>query len=257
MWAGRSCQSTGRQESFTGSILPSLMTEWQCPETPGKIERLFDRIAGRYDLTNQVLSLGLQNSWRRRLIASLEAPFFGPGLDICSGTGALLKMLRAAFGDVYGLDFSFGMLRRSLSGSENDSAVHCVRGNALSLPFPAGEFSFATAAFGVRSFSDLRRGLSEMRRVLKKGGQIRILEFGQPSSMFWLFLYRVYAAVVLPLAGGIITGDFHAYAYLKKSALIFPCGEDFKVLMSETGFVEVSAVPILGGIVFLYCGTAN
>ena len=242
-------RSTGRT---IGDKLRSIMSGWKCPESPAGIRGLFDRIARYYDFANQILSLGLQHRWRRRLLEELlEAPL-EKALDVCTGTGALLGGLGSGAQCVFGLDFSAGMLRRAAAKGGRRALL--VRGDALALPFRQACMDAASAAFGVRSFSNLEAGLSEMLRILKPGGKLGILEFGQPECTWWRAAFWLYAHLVIPLGGRLISGDCRAYKYLTKSVLSFPCGRDFVHILQRAGACEVKGTPLAGGIVYLYTG---
>ena len=227
------------------------MKNWNCPESPSAVRRLFDRISTYYDFANQVLSLGLHHAWRRRLLSSLPTGQIRTALDVCTGTGALLGGLGRQGGLVCGLDFSRQMMNHVCKAGQRTN-VRLTQGDALRLPFAANSFDITTASFGVRSFTDLQAGLKEMQRVLKPGGTMAVLEFGRPESRWWRWAFSTYARVVIPLLGGAISGTGKAYRYLTDTVLSFPCGDDFCEVVTLAGFERADFKPLSGGIVYLY-----
>lgn len=175
---------------------------------------MFDRIAGRYDLVNTVLSAGTDGGWRRRASRETGLQKNGSALDVACGSGKLTARLRALAGPggrIVGLDFSPRMLeiaRRQHPG------IEFVEGDALNLPFYDGEFDAATIAFGLRNLADPVRGMAEMVRVIRSGGRAVVLEFVRPPESLAGSAYRLYLRRVLPALGGAISGEPSAYRYL-------------------------------------------
>jgi demethylmenaquinone methyltransferase/2-methoxy-6-polyprenyl-1,4-benzoquinol methylase len=228
----------------------------------------FDAIASRYDLTNRVISFGIDLHWRRvavRQLAGLREN--AVVLDLACGTCDMaietLRQQRAA--RVVGADLSrtmLGLARRKLAGraarSGRPSAaagpVSLVNAPAEALPFASGSFDAVTIAFGIRNVPDFRAGLKEMLRVLRPGGLACILEFSTPPSKLWWSVYNYYFFNVLPRIGGLITGRQAAYRYLTDSVALFPDAEQFKGAMEEAGFASVSYITMNGGIVCVHTG---
>ena len=220
---------------------------------------MFDQIAPRYDATNTVLSLGQHRRWRRRLVKWADAPEGGSVLDVATGTGDVAFLFQEKVGlggRVVGLDFSKEMLLLARDKAhERNVEVEFREGDALQLPFPAHEFDVASIAFGIRNVDDPRRGVEEMARVVRPGGCVAVLEFGQPKGLMRL-PYAVYSRLVLPVVGGAMTGDRKAYKYLQETSATFPSGPEFEALMHSTGkFSKVKTRRLTGGIVYAYLGT--
>jgi demethylmenaquinone methyltransferase / 2-methoxy-6-polyprenyl-1,4-benzoquinol methylase len=212
---------------------------------------MFDRIAPVYDGMNRVMTAGLDRRWRR---AAAEA-VVRPGdkvLDSCCGTGDLAIAAAEAGGKVIGIDFSKPMLERARRKAPE---LEWVEGDALALPFADGSFDAATVGFGVRNLSELDRGLREMRRVIRPGGRLAILEITRPRGLLAPF-YRLWFDVLIPAAGKILPGG-SAYTYLPASVRRFPDPEGLAKLMDEAGFGEIRWRLFAGGIVALHTGVAR
>jgi demethylmenaquinone methyltransferase/2-methoxy-6-polyprenyl-1,4-benzoquinol methylase len=207
---------------------------------------MFDRIAPVYDLMNRLMTLGLDRGWRRLTVAAVV----GPGdrvLDACCGTGDLAVAAEREGGIVTGLDFSARMLERARRKSPT---VEWVEGDLLALPFADGAFDAATVGFGVRNVADLERALGELRRVLRPGGRLAILEITQPRGPLRPF-FRLWFDVLVPLAGRVLPGG-GAYAYLPASVRRFPTAEELAALLARTGFERVRVRLLGGSIVALH-----
>ncbi|MBX7143864.1 MAG: bifunctional demethylmenaquinone methyltransferase/2-methoxy-6-polyprenyl-1,4-benzoquinol methylase UbiE [Oligoflexia bacterium] len=216
-----------------------------------EVRVMFGSIAERYDITNSVLSMGTHYLWRRRLFHYVPTLAQGIALDVCTGTGDLLMLLRRKIGRVIGVDFCRPMMSAGRKRAGRDK-LSFVQGDALKLSFPDRFFDVLTVAFGVRNLEDLGTGLREMGRVLKPGGQLLILEFGQPRGKLFGLLYRFYSRHCMPLIGGLLTGNRAAYSYLPKTAGVFPCGEQFCVFLRAAGFKIVACEELTGGVAYLY-----
>ena len=215
------------------------------------VRSMFDRIAPVYDLMNRVMTAGLDQRWRRLTVRAVVSGG-DRALDACCGTGDLAIAARQAGArEVVGLDFSARMLERARG---KDAAVEWVQGDLLQLPFENGSFDAATVGFGVRNVADLERGLAELRRVLRSGGRVGILEITQPRGALKLF-YKLWFDVLIPLAGKILPGG-KAYTYLPASVRRFPGPERLAELMRAQGFSDVTFRRLGGGIVALHVGTA-
>ena len=222
----------------------------------------FDAIAPKYDLTNRVISFGIDLHWRSVAIRQLAD--MRPGgvvLDLACGTCdmalEILRQKRAA--RVVGADLSramLGLARKKLSGRSRgaDTRITLVNAPAEALPFRDGAFDAVTIAFGIRNVPDFKAGLKEMLRILNKGGRACILEFSTPPSKLWWKVYNYYFFSILPRIGGLITGREAAYRYLTDSVARFPDAREFKAAMVETGFANVSYTLMNGGIVSVHTG---
>ncbi len=215
------------------------------------VRSMFDRIAPVYDLMNRVMTLGLDQRWRR-LAVSASVRRGDRVLDACCGTGDLAIAARAAGADVVGLDFSEKMLERA---RVKEPAVEWVQGDLLALPFGDASFDAATVGFGVRNVADLDGGLAELRRVLRPGGRVAILEITKPSGFLKPF-YRLWFDVLIPLAGKILPGG-KAYTYLPASVRRFPGPGELARLLEAAGFREVRYRLLGGGIVALHTGAVR
>jgi len=214
------------------------------------VRAMFDRIAPVYDLMNRVMTAGLDRRWRR---ATAEAAV-RPGdrvLDACCGTGDLAVACARAGGQVTGLDFSGRMLERARRKAPE---LEWVQGDLLALPFAEGTFDAATVGFGVRNVDDIGAGLRELRRVLRPGGRLAVLEITRPRGLLRHF-YGLWFDRVVPLLGRVLPGGA-AYTYLPASVRRFPGPEDLARLLEESGFASVRFRLFAGGIVALHVGEA-
>jgi demethylmenaquinone methyltransferase/2-methoxy-6-polyprenyl-1,4-benzoquinol methylase len=217
---------------------------------PEGVQRMFDRIAPVYDAMNHLMTAGLDRRWRTN---TLDATVRDGDrvLDACCGTGDLAIGARKRGAEVTGLDFSPKMLERA---RRKDRGVDWVQGDALALPFKDASFDAATVGFGVRNVADLEVGLRELRRVLRNGGRLGILEITTPRGALAPF-YRVWFDRVVPLLGKILPGGA-AYTYLPASVRRSPAPADLAALLERTGFANVQYRLFAGGIVALHTGEA-
>jgi demethylmenaquinone methyltransferase/2-methoxy-6-polyprenyl-1,4-benzoquinol methylase len=213
---------------------------------PDAVRRMFDRIAPVYDAMNRTMTAGLDRRWRRLTAKAVVSPGDSV-LDACCGTGDLAIACARAGGRVTGLDFSEPMLERA---RRKDPGLEWVRGDLLALPFADASFDAATVGFGVRNVDDLQRALAELRRVLRAGGRIGILEITRPRGLLTPF-YRFWFDGVVPLLGKLLPGG-SAYTYLPASVRRFPGPEDLAGLIAEAGFGDVRYRLFAGGIVALH-----
>jgi len=219
---------------------------------------MFDRIAGRYDLLNRLLSAGTDVRWRRACVDLLELR--GPArlLDLATGTADLLveALQRDASHRGIGVDLSEQMLRRGAAKLRRrglESRAGLAAGDAESLPLPSASFDAATIGFGIRNVGDQSAALAELRRVLRPGGRLVVLEFSVPPG--WRGeLYRRYFHRILPRIGALVSGDAAAYSYLPASVECFPAPEAFAALMERAGFIAVRWRLLTGGIACLHRG---
>jgi demethylmenaquinone methyltransferase / 2-methoxy-6-polyprenyl-1,4-benzoquinol methylase len=213
------------------------------------IREMFAGVAPRYDLANQVLSLGLDRSWRNFVCQRVAAWKPARILDLATGSGVLAEELaRTNTGSlVVGADFCIPMLK--VAGKRN--IEHLVVADGLALPFADASFDVITVAFGLRNMAFLGRALAEMSRTIRSGGHVVILDFSLPSGPL-LPAYRFYLHFVLPRLAGWLTGEPAAYQYLGESIESFPRGAAMTALMEEAGFLNAIARPLSGGIVTAY-----
>ena len=225
-------------------------------ERAAQVRTLFSEIAHRYDLLNHVLSLNIDQRWRRRAVAALgwgRAPR-GTYLDACAGTFDLALELAGQHGfrgRVVGADFALPMLARGLPKTHG-TPVAPVCGDTQRLPFASASFAGATVGFGVRNLSDLSAGFAELHRVLRPGGRLVILEFTVPPRRLLRAAYMVYFNHILPLVGRLVSGHPWAYSYLPRSVRDFPGPEELAGLLRRAGFAKVDWFLISGGIAAIH-----
>jgi demethylmenaquinone methyltransferase / 2-methoxy-6-polyprenyl-1,4-benzoquinol methylase len=218
---------------------------------PDAVRTMFDRIAPVYDAMNRVMTAGLDVRWRR-LTAEAAVRRGDRVLDAACGTGDLaIADVKAGAGKVTGLDFSEQMLARA----RKKAPLEWIRGDMLALPFADGTFDAATVGFGVRNVADLELALRELRRVLRPGGRLAILEITQPRGAMRPF-YSLWFDTIVPLLGKMLPGG-SAYTYLPASVKRFPTAERLAALLRECGFGEVRFRLLGGSIVALHTGTAE
>jgi demethylmenaquinone methyltransferase/2-methoxy-6-polyprenyl-1,4-benzoquinol methylase len=218
---------------------------------------MFDRIAGRYDAMNSVMSAGLHHRWRARAVDMAQVGLGASALDVCCGTGDLALELRRRIGPtgrVVGLDFSAPMLELAeRKSAASGAAVEWVHGNALELPFENSTFDAATVGFGVRNVADLSRAIGEMARVVRPGGRVAILEITTPQRPPLKWFFSVWFDRIVPLLGA-VAGDREAYTYLPSSVRRFPPAHELAQLMHSAGLRDVRYVVLAGGIVAIHSG---
>lgn len=233
-------------------------------EAAARVREMFGGIAPRYDLLNHVLSLSLDRLWRRRVANRFRDILENPAarvLDLCCGTGDLtLALARRGPAIIIGSDFVHPMLTRATEKSRahvkgnraGRNLAGYIEADALALPFANDSFDLVTAAFGFRNLANYDRGLTEMVRVLRPGGQIGILEFCEPTGVFFGPFYRFYFTQVLPRIGGAISGSRFAYSYLPNSVGKFPDPKALADRMKSAGFSETAYELWTGGTVALH-----
>ena len=224
------------------------------------VRDMFAGIAGRYDLLNHVLSLNIDKRWRRAVSASLRDILDSPDavvLDVACGTGDLsLELNRTGHARIVGTDFCRPMLARAKEKSGDESRhIPYIEGDALALPFSDDQFDAVTIAFGLRNLSNVDSGLVELRRILKNGGRLAVLEFSSPIVPGFGRLFNFYFAHILPRIGGAVSGSRGAYEYLPDSVAKFPDQKRLAALIEKTGFSEVKYTNLTGGIAALHLGT--
>ena len=214
---------------------------------PGRgpeVREMFDRIAPTYDLTNRILSMGIDTIWRKRTVRAL-GPLDATSLDLCAGTLEMtLELLAAGSPRVVAVDFSAEMLERGRGRLPEGAPVDVVVGDAEALSVE-GPFGAATCGFGLRNVPDNRAALSEVLSVLRPGGRFAVLEFFRPVRAHARAFHGLFNKLVLPNVGGLISGDRAAYAYLAESMVAYLSRAEFEALAIEVGFELVSSDDLL------------
>lgn len=222
------------------------------------VKGIFNDIAPHYDLLNHCLSLNIDKRWRKKAIACIGKDKKNLVLDVACGTGDFaIAASRAGVGEVVGVDIAENMIdigRRKVKEKGLEEKITLQWGDCEQLVFDEATFDVVTVAFGVRNFEHLEKGLTEMNRVLRPGGQVVILEFSMPRHSPMKQLYRFYFRHVLPALGGVVSGNKGAYTYLPESVVRFPQGEEFLHIMQKCGFSRVSEKRLTFGIATLYTG---
>jgi demethylmenaquinone methyltransferase/2-methoxy-6-polyprenyl-1,4-benzoquinol methylase len=223
-----------------------------------QVAQMFNSIAGKYDFLNHFLSAGIDIYWRKKAINLLEKSKPARILDIATGTGDFaIEALRVGPEKITGIDISEGMLavgREKLQKKNLTSKIELLSGDSENLQFPDNSFEAVTAAFGVRNFENLEKGLSEMNRVLKPGGRVVILEFSKPTAFPMKQAYNFYFKNILPVFGKVISKDQAAYTYLPESVQAFPDGTDFLKILDRVGFKSAQWQSLTFGICSIYTG---
>ena len=219
------------------SVLYQTMPARQLKKDTETISSMFDSIAPTYDRLNHILSFGIDRSWRRRLVKKVVGSVQGNGsvkvLDVACGTGDVSMALKRQGMDVTGADISEKMLDIARVKAPD---IEFVYGNAAGLPFGDGTFDCVTIAFGIRNFDMRSQCIRELRRVLKDGGILAIVEFSIPRNRLWRGLYTMYFKHVLPTIGRVISRQAYAYTYLPESSFDFPAPAMFSRELEEGGF---------------------
>lgn len=222
-----------------------------------KIEKLFDKIAPDYDKLNHILSLNIDKGWRSKAVREIidkNTPL--NILDVACGTGDFTIEIakKAATGSkMTGIDLSEGMMsigREKLAAAGIEATLE--QGDCEALKYAEGTFDRISVGFGVRNFENLPTGLKEMHRVLKPGGKLVILELSVPSNAFIRWCYKLYFLKILPVIGGLISGERGAYEYLPASVLHFPAPDKFQAMLREAGFADVKHKALTLGICRMY-----
>jgi len=224
-------------------------------EHAGRVREMFSGIAKRYDLLNHLLSGNVDKRWRR-IVATRVREKLSSGarvLDVACGTGDLaLTLFESTGARVIGTDFCRPMLE--IAAAKVSRELPLIEGDALNLPFRDGSFDVVTIAFGLRNLASVEGGLAELRRVLKPGGWVAVLEFSRPANAMLRPLFGLYFSKVLPLMGGLISGSHYAYSYLPASVQKFPDQKELSLLMQRAGFDRVQFENLTGGIAALHLG---
>ena len=237
------------------------MNSWQGNISKDKIliGQMFDSIARRYDLLNHLLSFGIDRKWREKAVRKISGAFESPEiLDVATGTGDLaIEAVKQGAAKVTGIDISEKMLeagRQKIKVRNLENRIELLECDSEAICFEDNTFDAAMAAFGVRNFRDPVKGLSEMRRVVRHGGLVVILEFSKPGGFFFKHLYNFYFRNLLPFAGSLLSRHKKAYKYLNESVMEFADKETFIQLMRESGLSEIKQSRMTGGIATIYTG---
>ena len=223
-----------------------------------QVQQMFNDISGKYDFLNHFLSLGVDYSWRRKFVRQLARYKPQQVLDVATGTGDLALLISTLNPQhITGIDIAGNMLSVAVQKAVRNHLQDKVtfrEGDAENLPFPDSSFDAVTVAFGVRNFEDLEKGLSEMKRVLKSGGIMMILEFSHPSSFPWKQLYGFYSENMIPLIGKLVSKNKQAYTYLPESVSAFPSGKNFTDILEKVGMKNVTRRSLTFGVASIYSG---
>lgn len=227
------------------------------------VYQMFQSIAHRYDFANDVLSFGFHRAWRKQAIAFGSIRSGERVLDLCTGTGDFafdISRVVGPSGSVEALDFVEKMIdhaKQKQAGKPQFANITFAHGDAMHIAFPDNSFDAATISFGIRNVDNPATCLKEINRVLKPGGRLIVLEFGQPTLVGFKQLYQLYCKTIMPLLGGMITGNKSAYQYLPETSQAFPAGEKFLNLMQAARYTELKQKPLFAGIAFIYRGTKS
>ncbi|MBO7418366.1 MAG: bifunctional demethylmenaquinone methyltransferase/2-methoxy-6-polyprenyl-1,4-benzoquinol methylase UbiE [Bacteroidaceae bacterium] len=230
------------------------------------IGSMFDRIAGKYDYLNHLLSLNIDKWWRRQAVKTIKKDFDGgcQCLDVAIGTGDLAIELACQLNsqhtscNITGIDLSIEMMRIGEEKVRKRGLEQCIsfqQASALDIPFADDTFDIVTCAYGVRNFSNLNKGLAEMQRVLKPNRQLMILEFSYPKNKLIAWTYDLYFTHILPAVGRFFSKDKTAYTYLNRSVKSFVWGEQMCKQLTAAGFSQVTHKTLTCGITTIYTAT--
>lgn len=215
------------------------------------VRELFSNISGTYDLLNRALSLGIDQRWRKKSVGLLPHGREVKVLDLASGTlDMALHYVRRGEGQVYAVDFALPMLLtgRYKVSPTLDERIHLIGADAKQLPFPNQFFDAVMCAWGVRNFNQLTQTLTEIKRVLKVGGTLLVVEFFRPTRPFSKAFAKTYGRYVMPAIGRFVSKDHQAYDYLHRSIQGFYSREEYEILLKELGFEIAAAKDLSGGI---------
>lgn len=222
-----------------------------------QVAQMFDHIAPRYDFLNHFLSMGIDRSWRRKALRILEQDHPQKMLDIATGTGDLAIMAARMLHPkhITGIDISQKMLQlgeKKVQQEDLDHIIDLKLADSEALPFDTATFDAVTSAFGVRNFEHLEKGLAEMLRVLRPGGQAVILEFSKPTLFPFKQFFNLYFRYITPYIGKWVADNKEAYSYLPESVKAFPQGQDMIDILIKTGFQKAACQPLTIGICSIY-----
>lgn len=236
------------------SVVPDASSKLSKKE---QVADMFNNIAGKYDFLNHLLSLGIDKGWRTKAIKSIESIAPKKILDVATGTGdlAIAAAKKITDSNVVGIDIAAQMLevgKVKIEDKNLSARIEMKVGDSEALPYADNHFDAVLCAYGVRNFQDLPKGLSEMCRVMRKGGRLAILEFSQPKTFPVKQVFSIYFKYVMPLFGKMVSKHSTAYNYLPESVMAFPEGQDFCKILEQCGYKNVKARPLTFGITSLY-----
>lgn len=221
-----------------------------------QVAKMFDAISENYDGLNRVISLGIDVSWRKKVVQLVGENSSKQILDIATGTGDLALMMASLNPDkIVGLDISAGMLdvgRQKIAKANLTNTIEMMVGDSENMPFENDTFDAITVSFGVRNFENLNKGLTEINRVLKPNGKLVILETSNPTKFPFKQGYKIYTSLILPVIGKIFSKDKIAYSYLSESANSFPFGKAFNNILEKNRFKNVKNIPVTFGVASIY-----
>ncbi|WP_237274556.1 bifunctional demethylmenaquinone methyltransferase/2-methoxy-6-polyprenyl-1,4-benzoquinol methylase UbiE [Tenacibaculum ovolyticum] len=221
-----------------------------------QVAKMFDNISEDYDGLNRVISLGIDVSWRKKVVKLIGENNPQQILDIATGTGDLaLMMAKLNPKKIVGLDISAGMLevgKLKIAKANLTDKIEMIVGDSENIPFDDNTFDAITVSFGVRNFENLDKGLTEIYRVLKPGGKFVVLETSNPTKFPFKQGYKFYTNFILPVIGKIFSKDKVAYSYLSESANSFPFGEAFNNILQKNGFNSAKNLPVTFGVASIY-----
>jgi demethylmenaquinone methyltransferase/2-methoxy-6-polyprenyl-1,4-benzoquinol methylase len=224
-----------------------------------QVRDMFNTISGHYDGLNRMISLGIDQRWRKRLVGLVSNNQPQAVLDVATGTGDLaLALATAGATEVVGLDLAPGMLeigKKKVAAKGLEDKIKMITGDSEALPFESNSFDAVTVAFGVRNFENLELGLSEILRVLKPGGILAILETSVPEQQPFKWGYHLYSRRIMPIMGKLFSKEPSAYRYLSESAESFPFGRRFNNILAKTGFKGITHLPQTFGAAAIYTAT--
>ena len=219
-----------------------------------KVDQLFGAIAARYDLVNDIQSLGLHRLWKRRVVALSNFKEGEIGLDLCCGTGDLAIGLAKRGGVLVGMDLNRPMLLQAAArlAKRRDQCASLAQADALNLPFGNHSLDLVTVGYGLRNLGSIEDGLREITRVLKPGGRLLILDFGKPANRLLRSAYYLYLAWILPVFGWLCCGNASAYAYILDSLKKYPAQKGVAAKLDLLGYKSIKITDIVGGTMSIH-----
>jgi demethylmenaquinone methyltransferase / 2-methoxy-6-polyprenyl-1,4-benzoquinol methylase len=239
------------------TVLPDKNSEGSKKQ---QVAAMFDDIAFKYDFLNRFLSAGIDIGWRKKAIRQLVDLQPKKILDVATGTADVAIMTTGILkaDKIIGIDISDGMLeigRQKVTKAGLANTIELLNGDSETIKFDDNSFDAVTVAFGVRNFQQLEKGLSEIRRVLKPGGKLVVLEFSKPKMPGVKTMYNLYMKVICPNLGKLFSKNRNAYKYLDESIQHFPEGKNFTSILDNLGYINTYCKPLSLGICSIYCGT--